>query len=245
MIRKEYKMIKNIMIAGMVLAGLVGCGFEGAKGNGEKGPTHVGIRSEVALLNHHDEILHDSDKVQIESVSSITTNGTVVDIALSSDGNVAYLASGEGGLEVIDISNPERPRLIYSYDLPEYINYVQVDNNRLYAANLYQSTARYSKLYAFELYDRYQPQYTGYAQAQYGVGHSRVKKGDYLYEVGQEGLQIHKSVRSIYYAVGEYYLHGSSYAVAVRGDYIFVANGRGGLRILKAHVFKSHGKVKA
>jgi len=223
---------------------LVGCGYESKPTKGAKGPSAVENRN-LGLFNHDYSYESDIYKVEVESVANITTHGTVVDIALSPDGNIAYLASGEGGLEVIDISIPESPRLVHSYDLDEYVNYVQVTDGRVYVANLFQSQAAYNNLYAFALFDPYKPKYIGYSKARHGVGHSRVKQGKYLYEVGQEGLQIHHaSPNSIYYPAGGYYLHGTSYALAVHNNYIFVANGRDGLRILRANTGALSGHMQ-
>ena len=226
-------MKKNILSL-VAVAFLVGCGGSG-NNDGSIGPSSSDYsRGSITSYGYNDS--YQAQSVEVESVGYITTNGTVVDIALSDDGMVAYLASGEGGLEVIDISIPESPRLVDSYDLREYINYVEVADGRVYAANVYQRQEQYFKLYAFDTYNPYKPQYIGYDNGQNGVGHSRVKVGNYLYEVGQGGLQIHRDYQSVYYPVGGYDIAGTSYAVAVRGNYIFIANGHDGLRILRANV---------
>ena len=229
-------MLKKSLWAVSLLAFLVGCDEGGSTHNGDKGPSNSGVSrtsfsADSALGTSG---YSRSQSVEIESVASITTNGLVMDIALSEDENVAYLASGEGGIEIIDISDPEAPSLVKSYDFKEYISFVEVKDGRLYAADMYQRQAPYFKLYAFNTYDPYRPSYIGYDNAQYGVGHSRVKRGDYLFEVGQGGLQIHRAYNSVYYPVGSYDIPNTSYAVAVSGNYIFVANGHDGLRIFRA-----------
>ena len=231
-------------VATLVLISLIGCDGGDSNNNGQKGPSNIGVRHELGALNesYHDRYRYE-DSVQIESIWEIITEGIALDVVISKDGRVAYVASGEAGLEVIDISDPENPRLEYSYDLPEYVNHVELREGKLYVANMLQTQARYNKLYAFTMYNPHRPEYYGSSEVTHGVGHSRVKKGSYLYEVGQEGLQIHKDVHSTFYPVGRYDLDGTSYAVAVKGQYIFVANGRNGLRVLKANVGGRVGKV--
>jgi hypothetical protein len=233
--------MKNYIVALATVAFLVGCDGGSGNNDGSIGPSSSDYsRGGLTSYGYGD---YQAQTVEIEAISYITTHGTVVDIALSDDGMVAYLASGEGGLEVIDISIPESPRLVYSYDLPEYINYVEVRDGRVYAANVYQRQERYFKLYAFDTYNPYNPQYIGYDNGQNGVGHSRVKVGNYLYEVGQDGLAIHHEYNSIYYPAGSFYIPGTSYAVAVRANYIFIANGHDGLKILRANVGGTVGHV--
>jgi len=231
--------MQRVILSVLLLGFLVGCGDIG-NSDGKKGPTSTGSR--VGLSSYGGD-RYEARKVDIQALSYITTNGTALDIALSDDAMVAYVASGEGGLEVIDISIPEYPRLVHSYDLPEYVNYVEIKDGRVYVANMLQKQAQYFKLYAFDTYNPYEPAYLGYDNGSNGVGHSRVKKGTYLYEVGQEGLQIHKENDSVYYPAGSYYLHGTSYAVAVHKNYIFIANGRDGVRVLKTDVTEYVGRV--
>jgi hypothetical protein len=232
--------MKKYILSLVVVASLVGCDGGSGDNDGSIGPSNDYSRGAISSYSYDD---YQAQTVEIESVGYITTNGTVVDIALSDDGMVAYLASGESGLEVIDISIPESPRLIHSYNLQEYINYVEVENGRVYAANVYQRNEQYFKLYAFDTYNPYNPQYIGSSNAQSGVGHSRVKVGSYLYEVGQDGLAIHREYKSTYYPAGSYYIPGTSYAVAVKGNYIFIANGHDGLRVLRANVGGTVGRV--
>ena len=233
------KMTKYIL---SLVAVILFSGCDGSGNNdGSIGPSSSDYSR--ASVSSYGNTRYDARNVEIESVGYITTNGTAVDIALSDDGMVAYLASGEGGIEVIDISIPESPRLMSSQDLPEYINYVEVANGRVYAANVYQRNEQYFKLFAFDAYNPYDLQYIGYDNAQDGVGHSRVKAGNYLYEVGQDGLQIHREHASIYHPVGNFYISGTSYAVAVKGNYIFIANGHDGLRVLRASVGGAVGRV--
>ncbi len=233
--------MKKYILSLVAVAFFVGCDGGSGNNDGSIGPSSSDYsRGSVTSYSYDD---YQAQTVDIESVGYITTNGTAVDIALSDDGMVAYLASGEAGLEVIDISIPESPRLISSEDLPEYINYVEVANGRVYAANVYQRNEQYFKLYAFDTYNPYDLEYLGYDNAQDGVGHSRVKVGNYLYEVGQGGLEIHREYNSIYYPVGSFYIPGTSYAVAVRGNYIFIANGHDGLRVLRANVGGAVGRV--
>ena len=50
-------------------------------------------------------------------------------------GNYAYLADGDSGLQIIDISNPTNPTLKGNYDTPDYAYGVQVVGNYAYVAD--------------------------------------------------------------------------------------------------------------
>ncbi len=227
-------MIKNsLLIAFIVL--FSGCGD--SVRDGSQGPTSSSYAriSSTGMGSEYDATMD----VEIEAVKRFNTEGVAVDIALSEDGSIVYIASGDGGLEVIDVSNPEYPHLIYSYNLPEYVNYVEVKDDVVYVAYVSEGLQSYYSVHAFDVYNPYNPYYIGSGKSQNGVGHSSAVSGAYYYEVNSEGLEIFKD----YDKVGSYYLHDSAYALAIYNNYVFIANGREGLTILKTNVNGVVGQV--
>ena len=233
-------MQKNIGFL-LLAALLVGCGGESVH-DGSQGPRST-ISQNGLSTNSIDANYHDSAKVTIEAVKSYGVEGVAVDIALSDDGDIAYIASGDGGLEVIDISSPSSPHLLYSYDLAEYVNYVTVKDGVVYVAYIPEGLSSYARVYAFDVGDPYHPYYLGSDEGNSGVGHHTLQQGNYLYKVNQEGLAIYHQYGRSYDKVGSYYLHDSAYALALKDNYIFIANGRVGLTILKTDVGGRVGQV--
>ena len=222
-------MIKNSLLVVLVVL-FSGCGGDSVR-DGSQGPT-ANSYARISSSAYHADI-------KVEAVKRFNTEGVAVDITLSEDGSIAYIASGSGGLEVIDVRDPEHPHLIYSYDLPEYVNYVEVEDGMVYVAYVPEGLQSYYRIHAFDVYDPYNPYYIGSADGQSGVGHSSVSSGDYYYEVNGEGLEIFSGAQK----VGSYYLHDSAYALALHDNYIFIANGREGLTILKTNIGGRIGTV--
>ncbi len=179
---------------------------------------------------------------QIELIKNYTLEGTAVDIALSKDKNVAYIASGEGGLEIVDISNPYAPKYIDSVDLVEYANYVKVIDDRVYVGYITENTRPYMDLKVFDINNPYYPKYIGTNQNRSTVAHYRAKRGDILVETNDEGVAIYRANGDHYSLSGEYSLGDHAYAVALKGNYILVANGRDGLTILRSDIGGNSGR---
>ncbi len=233
-------MIKNSLLVALIVL-FAGCGGDSVR-DGSQGPTSTSnarISSTGVSGSYHTTV-----DVEIEAVKRFNLEGVAVDIVLSEDGRVAYIASGDGGLEVIDVSDPAYPHLLYSYDLPEYVNYVEVKDDVVYVAYVSEGLQRYYSVHAFDVYNPYHPYYIGSAESQNGVGHSSAMVGSYYYEVNSEGLEIFQDYdgRS-YEKVGSYYLHDSAYALAIHNNYVFIANGRVGLTILKTNIGGRVGQV--
>lgn len=185
---------------------------------------------------------HYTSRAKIELIKHFTTHGTAVDIALSSNGNVAYIASGEGGLEVIDISNPYSPKYIISYDLFEYTNYVEVIDDIVYAAYITENTRPYMDIKAYDISNPYSPKYIGSNVKRSTVAHYQAKKDGVMVQTDDEGIAIYKQNGRTYQRAGSYSLGDHAYAVALARGYIFVANGRDGLSILKTDAYGSSGR---
>ncbi len=183
-----------------------------------------------------------TNSATLSYLSSITTHGNAVDIALSKDGKVAYIASGEGGLEVIDISNPSRPHYIKSYDLTEYINSVEVKGDRVYASYITENTKPYIHIQAYDISDPYRPSYIGNIEYRNSVAHYRAFNGALMIQTDNDGVNLYQKRGEDYQKVASYVLGDHAYAVAIKGSYVFVANGRDGLVILHNSLAGSSGR---
>ena len=230
--------MKKIYILSAVVISLlsVGCGSAEVRNDGK-------IMSSLNIGDYTTQTGY-AREVDTRRVGSFTTEGTAVDIALSSDGNIAYIASGEGGLEVIDVSNPAHPRYIKSYDLFEYTNYVEVKDNIVYAAYITENTRAYADIKAFDISNPYNPVYIGANDYRSSVAHYRAKSGGYMVETNDDGIAIFQESGRSYVKVGSYNLGDHAYAVAVKNGYIYVANGRDGLTILRSDIDGYSGKFK-
>ncbi len=171
----------------------------------------------------------------LQEISNFGISGTAVDITLSKDGKIAYIASGSNGLEIIDVSDPEYPFLIESYDLDAYINRVELVNDLVYAAYIPQSAADYYNISLIDAQNPYNPHYLGTIEGTLNQPHTSLTEGDYLFTVTQEGIAIYDLRAGIGEdtMVSEYTAGDSVYAFALYGDYLYLANGRWGLTILK------------
>ena len=76
------------------------------------------------------KILYDADaapeRVKLELKSQLDTPGEARDLA--TDGKLAYLADGPRGLQVIDLENPEQPRIIGAEESINHANNVAISN---------------------------------------------------------------------------------------------------------------------
>jgi len=66
-------------------------------------------------------------------IGSVDTPGYAFEVVVT--GNRAYIADNDSGLQVIDISDPTRPRIIGSVDTPGYAYGVAITGNRAYVAD--------------------------------------------------------------------------------------------------------------
>lgn len=218
-------MIKSSLLISAVML-FAACDGDTAR-DGSKGPSRISTSS---LSNTYNE-------VNIEALKRFNTEGVAVDIALSKDGRIAYIASGDAGIEMIDISSPAYPHLIFNDDLPEYANFVDVKDSVVYVGNQYS-------VRAYDIQNPYRPYYLGRSPGKTGLAHSAATSGAYYYEVNPEGLEIYqyhdaKSVEK----VASYYLHDTAYALALHRNYIFIANGKEGLTVLKTNLNGIVGQV--
>ena len=170
----------------------------------------------------------------LQEVSNFGISGIAVDITLSEDGRVAYIASGSNGLEIIDVSDPMHPFLIKSYDLDPYINRVELIDNLVYAAYIPPSASDYYNISMIDTQNPYHPRYLGTIEGNLNRPHTSLIEDNYLFTVTDEGLAIYDMRLGVDEGLlAEYSAGDSVYAFALRGEYLYLANGNWGLTILK------------
>lgn len=166
---------------------------------------------------------------ELHYVKTVSIHGIAQDIVLSDDGNYAYIASGNY-LEVIDISNPQKAKLIGTYDTQGYVNRVAVIGT---IVNVYydpQTWDNYVSVEAYDMYDATDPEYLGYYEVQENNDHLYAQSDYFAYLIQDKYFYaINLNDNTLY---DRYSLY-EPYAFGVYGDYIFIANGHDGVTILQ------------
>ena len=166
----------------------------------------------------------------IELVGTYNTPGRALGVAVA--GNYAYVADGETGLRVINVSNPAAPAQIGFYDTTGMANDVAVVGNYVYVAD------GLSGLRVVNVSNPASPTEVGSyvipgGSEAYAQGIAVV--GNYAYVAGSStgGLRIvniaNPTAPSL---VGFYDSPGMALDVAVAGNYAYVADGSAGLRVI-------------
>ncbi len=96
---------------------------------------HTPNRDTYALLadgSYGVQILKVNDPQKIEKVPGIVTNGTARSIALDPQRRLVYLALGERGIQIVDLSNLEKPNLLGKFDTPGYANEISLRDQTAY-----------------------------------------------------------------------------------------------------------------
>ncbi len=171
------------------------------------------------------------DHLQIMEVSATFIEGVALDIALSENGDFAYIAAGDRGLTVVDISDPYNPKVLGTYDTPQYVNHVDVVDGRAYVSYKAQTWNDYVAVSAFDVSDPYAVQLLGSYEGFRNNNHKLYTIDGVIYYIDREGFKIVR--RSDYTVVGRYDLFDTAYAFVMRDGFAFVANGRNGLTVLK------------
>lgn len=157
----------------------------------------------------------------------IFPNYTVYDIFVL--GNYAYVACGNDGLQIVDISNPNSPYIVGTYDTPG--NAYDVD---VYVNNTYAFVADWSGgLRIIDVSNPASPTEVGhYGGASNPTVYGVFIRGNYAYTAEVGGFSILDiSSLNTPVAVSHYSLPGKARQVYVNGNYAYVANDTAGLRI--------------
>jgi len=148
----------------------------------------------------------------------------VQNVAVS--GNYAYVATGQAGLLVIDVSDPANPQRVGGCDTNGPASAVAVSGGNAYAAT------GQAGLQVIDVSDPAHPQRVGGYDTS-GFAYGVAVSGNYAYVAdGPAGLQvIDVSDPAHPRRMGGYNTSGSAYGVAVSGNYAYVADGDWGLAV--------------
>ncbi len=168
-------------------------------------------------------------------IANYTLDGNAIDIALSQGGDIAYIAQGTYGLDMIDVTDPYHPHLIASYDLGHYVNRVSVVDDIAYAAYLPQAASDHYTISLFDVGNPYAPHYMGTIQGNLRQPHTSIVEQGVLYTTTSDGIALYDLSVGIddQGLLATYEAGDHVYALAKRGHYLFLANGRWGLTVLK------------
>lgn len=157
----------------------------------------------------------------------ITTAEVIKDIFITGE-DFAYLAAGQGGLRVFDISAPEQMSEVGSYSLPIDANRVVVSDGKVYLAD------RDMGLYIID--PELQMGFQSIASDEQRRGNAEDIAVDdryaYLASSGQGLRVIDLTDPQAPEAVAEYDTEGQASGVSLAGDFIYLADGTNGVRVL-------------
>jgi hypothetical protein len=142
-------------------------------------------------------------------------------------GNYAYLADWEGGLQIWDVSNPAAPIVVGTYDTPDAAAGVAVRGDYAYVADYYTG------LVIINISNPAAPTLTGTCNTP-GWAYDVEVSGNYAYVAdAYYGLQIIRiSNPASPVITGTYNTPGMAGAVSIVGNYAYVADDASGLRII-------------
>ncbi len=142
-------------------------------------------------------------------------------------GNLAYVASGNSGLEIIDITNPAAPILTGSYNTPNLANDLQVVGNLAYVADLG------SGLQIINVTNPAAPTFVGSYNTPSNAYSLHVVENLAYVADDASGLQIiDVSNPTAPILAGSYNTPGDALGVQVIGNLAYIADGSSGLQII-------------
>jgi len=215
--------MQKILILVSLLLYWVGCGGSGSQ---QAETSLTPLASETVIKSHRTP-----DHIAITEVGVLALEGVALDIAISADGEFAYIASGDAGLQVVDIRDPYNPELVSLHDTPEYVNHVDIVEGIAYVSYRAQNWSDYISVTAFDVHNPYAVKDLGHYEGFVTNNHTVCEKEDFICFTDHEGLKVVK--KSDYSIIGRYDLFDTAYAFAMRDNFAFVANGRNGLTVLE------------
>ncbi len=220
--------MKTVFITTILVLFFYGCSSEESRTNSKEI-----ISNESKIVNFKSvDTKSDSTIDYIEHVTTIGLNGVALDIDLSDDGEFAYVAAGDMGLEVLDVSNPYSSKLIGTYSAYSYVNQVEVIEDVAYLSFFAFSWDDYDIVNLFDISKPLDVKYLTFNEGYRGNKKIKLEIADTIYYINKDTLEIIRKSDNSYQA--NYPLY-DPYAIAVYGDYIYVANGKDGVTILKVH----------
>ena len=140
--------------------------------------------------------------------------------------SLIFLAAANGGLRVLDVSNPSSPQEIGTCDLPVWVHQVVVSGSYAYLAN-----TEAEGFYIVDVSTPSQPQWVGFYPV---TGRLAVADGYvYVAEYGTNRLLVVDVTDPLSpQPAGSLATPGYAMDVAVMGPYAYVADAHGGLRVI-------------
>ncbi|MBD2289535.1 DUF4347 domain-containing protein [Microcystis wesenbergii FACHB-1317] len=151
-------------------------------------------------------------------VGNYDTSGYAYDVQVV--GNYAYVADGDSGLQIIDISNPTNPTLKGNYDTG-WAYGVQIVGNYAYIADTYTG------LQIIDISNPTNPTFKGnYYTSEAVPAYDVQVVGNYAYIITRSGLQIIDISNPTNPTLNGNYNYGSddAYGVQIVGNYAYVAH---------------------
>jgi hypothetical protein len=216
-------MQKILILISLLLYG-VGCGTTGQKNS----RTEIKTYSDETVITAK----HTLEHISVMEISVLSLEGVALDIVVDEDRGFAYIASGDAGLQIVDIHDPYNPKFAGLYDTPQYVNRVDIVNGVAYVSYQAQDWSEYVSVAAFDISNPYEAKSLGYYEGSMNNNHKLYSKDGLVYFVDQDGFKIVNE--EDYSLIGRYDLFDTAYALSIVKNFVFVANGRNGLTILKA-----------
>jgi hypothetical protein len=230
--------MKKLLISLALLTLIWGCGSSSGSSSERVGTLSSSKNQNFHAYNSSNQPLTRADQSYISHVKTLGLNGEALDIDISDDGNYAYIASGDYGLQVVDISSPEHPRLINILDSYGYVNHVEVIGDIVYLSYIAQSWDDYERVNAYNISSPYHADYLGYYEGYKSNNHKSFDYDNYLYQIRDNNFYIVDKTQNRYQTYTLY----QPYSLMVIDGYAYVANGRDGLTILKV---RGYGRATA
>ena len=218
-------MQKILIFISLLLYG-VGCGTSGDTSRDTSLDT-LSATSETVIKAYRTP-----EHIAITETATLSLEGVALDIALSEDGEFAYIASGDAGLQVVDIRDPYNPELVSLHDTPQYVNRVDVVDGIAYVSYRAQNWSDYISVTAFDVHNPWHVKNLGHYEGFQTNSHTVCEKEGLVFFVDHEGFKVVEA--KDYHVIGRYDLFDTAYAFAMRDNFAFVANGRNGLTVLQA-----------
>ena len=160
-----------------------------------------------------------------EQVGSVDTPGTGIEVRVA--GDRAYLADGDAGLQIIDISAPDAPALVGGVDTPGTAHDVFVSGDRAYVAD------GEAGLQIIDISDPSQPALLGGYDTS-GVARGVFVSGDHAYVAdGVDGLLVvYVAESALPVPFGSLDMPGDARVVFVSGNRAYVADYDAGLQVI-------------
>jgi hypothetical protein len=222
-------MIKSL-ISLALLTLIWSCGSSSGKSSTKLGTFSTSKTQNFHAYNSNNfENLTRADTSYISHVKTLGLNGEALDIDISDDGDYAYIASGDYGLQVVDISDPEHPKLLHTLDSYGYVNHVEVIGDIVYLSYIAQTWDDYERVNAYNISSPYQAEYLGFYEGYKSNNHKSFDCDNYLYQIVDNNFYIINKEQNDYQTYKLY----QPYSLMIIDGYAYIANGRDGLTILK------------